>query len=272
VGGDLDQARINVSEWRLRDHVAEYDRRELTPAEVVVLLRHRERLSGRVLEVGCGAGRVLSYLPQLSSHVYGVDISAAMVERARQVCPAATIVLGDLATLRTSVDGRFDAILLMDCLIDIYDDRQRRDVLHECKETLEPDGILIFSSHNLAYSPTPHWRTARRSAVIAMLDQVGHMPAADVARALRRLPRRMRNRHRLAPMQERHSGFAILNDEGLDFALLHYYIARDHQEDQLDAAGYELLDCIDGDGTPVPHGELGTSPWLHFVAGPRPCA
>ncbi|WP_436777199.1 class I SAM-dependent methyltransferase [Yinghuangia sp. YIM S09857] len=61
---------------------------------------------GRVLDAGCGTGRIAVELARLGHKTVGVDIDASMLGEARAVAPGLTWVLGDLATLDPqAVDG-----------------------------------------------------------------------------------------------------------------------------------------------------------------------
>jgi len=40
----------------------------------------------RVLEIGCGAGRLVKHMAQIFGEVYGVDISEEMIRRAKEYC------------------------------------------------------------------------------------------------------------------------------------------------------------------------------------------
>jgi hypothetical protein len=101
-----------------------------------------------------------------------------------------------------------------------------------------------------------------------LFADVASRPPSNVANAALRLPRRIRNRRRLAPLQLRGPGYAVINDSAHDYALLHYYIGRDDQARQLSETGYELVECLDVDGRPVGRGKPHPDPWLHYVARP----
>ncbi len=264
-----EQVRVNAELWEAGEHVDLYANRSLAPVEVLILVRYREALSGRVIEVGCGAGRVLGYLAQLGREVFGVDLSPAMVEYCRRVYPQAVVVTGDVSALGLVVEGPFDVIFAANNLLDVFDDRERRSVLAGFRALLAPDGLLIFSSHNLAKldrADASGEAGAGRGAGRAVLGKLLEKPPADLARAASRLPRRLRNRRRLAPLQRRAADHAIVNDETFDYGLLHYYIRRDDQERQLAEVGFELVECLDPDGRTVEAGNDGRGPWLHYVA------
>jgi hypothetical protein len=94
------------------------------------------------------------------------------------------------------------------------------------------------------------------------------MSPAQLASAARRLPRRRRNRRRLASLERRSADYAILNDSEGDYGALHYYVRRDAQEQQLAEAGFKLLECLDAQGRRVPPGTDGPGTCLHYIARP----
>jgi len=265
------QSSANERLWR-RDHLARYAHRILRPVEVVLLLRYHEALAGRVLELGCGAGRVLGYLGALGGEVHAIDVSPPMVEYCRRRYPEAHVHLGNLLDIGAAVSGPFDVVLIPDNTLDVVEPAQRQRVLREIRDLLQPDGVLIFSSHNLGYvdgaggpaSPTRSAAAVRRAA-----SRLARTSFVDLAGRSVRLARGARNRRRLKPLERRAVDHAILNDSEGDFGALHYYVRRDDQERQLAAAGYALLECLDAEGRTVTAGRDGDSPWLHYVARPR---
>jgi SAM-dependent methyltransferase len=258
------QADIDTALWKSGDHVTEYRTRTLRPVEAVLLARYRESLSGRILEVGCGAGRLLGYLIALGGEVHGVDVSEDMIAHCRHAYPEAEVRVGDLRELPNVVEGPFDAVFPSFNVLDVLDDAERRTVLESIRELLAPEGLLIFSSHNRAsVEPGPdHDRVARK--LLARLDR----SPSDLLDLARRLPARVRNRRRLAPLQREAEDHAILNDDALDYGLLHYYIRRDDQERQLAELQFELVECLDLEGRRVAPGTEGRGAELHYVARP----
>ena len=268
----VSQADVNASVWRAGRFLPAYDSRVLEPAEVLILARYREAFSGRVLDVGCGGGRILGYLVALGGEAHGIDISSTMVEHCRSRFPSADVRIGDLAALSESVMGPFDVVLLSDNVLDVFDDARRRSVLADVRELLSPGAMIVFSSHNLAA-----WERQAPSSSGAPGQSRPRAIAAKLAdrsprwmlEATLRLPRRAVNRRRLGPMQYRAADHGVFNDSAHDYGLLHYYISRSDQARQLSELGYELLEALEFDGRSVPAGEDGQGPSIYYVARAR---
>jgi SAM-dependent methyltransferase len=263
---EMTSAVVNEQLWA-RDHVARYANRSLQPAEVVLLARYHAALSGRVLEAGCGAGRILGYLVALGGEVHGVDTSARMLEYCRHTYPEALLAQGDLRALPGIVKAPFDAIVAADNLLDVVDPDERRAVLGDIRSLLASDGVLIFSSHNLA-SVAPGSERPSSGRVERLLRKLVNMSPAQLASAATHWPRRIRNRRRLASLQRRSAEYAILNDSEGDYGALHYYVRRDAQERQLGDAGFTLLECLDHQARLVRPGTDGCGSCLYYVARP----
>lgn len=250
------QVRVNRELWASRNLLAQYSGRTLRAPEVVLLVRYREALSGRVLELGCGGGRLSGYLVELAQGFHGLDISAAMIAHCRSAYSGGTFEEGDLRDLSRYETGSFDVVAAPFNVLDVLDDAERQRVLREIRRMLTGDGMLIMSSHNLAFAP----RIPRPTQLLAR-DPV------KVAKGLIRFPRRMRNWLRLLPLQHTADNHAVLVDQAHDYAILHYYIDRDQQQRQLADTGFELVDCLDLDGQAVGPGDLAAScPELHYMA------
>jgi SAM-dependent methyltransferase len=248
-------SRVNAGVWRRGSFVRAYKSMELRPPESVLLERHREALSGRVLELGCGAGRVTKHLAATARELHALDISPAMVEHARATVPGAEFHVRDMTDLEPFGAGSFDAVVATYNVLDVLDDAERGAELDRIRDVLRPGGTLIMSTHNRSFLPSlrgPRIRTTHPRAFVA-----------DIVR----LPRRMRNRRRLLPLERNESRYSIVNDSGHDYALLHYYIARDDQERQLAEHGFELVECVDMNGGTVAAGATaaGVSE-LHYAA------
>jgi SAM-dependent methyltransferase len=100
---------------------------------------------GLVCDMGCGPGHIARYLQDRRVEVCGVDLSPAMVERARRLTPGVEFRQGDMMTLDIS-DGAWAGIVAFYSIIHI----PRSDMaqaLGELSRVLRPGGILLLAFH-----------------------------------------------------------------------------------------------------------------------------
>ena len=72
---------------------------------------------GSLLEIGCGEGHQTEFLARIGSHLYGLDVSARAVERARARVPQAQFHVGSLFDQPWRDElNRFDLITACDVL------------------------------------------------------------------------------------------------------------------------------------------------------------
>jgi SAM-dependent methyltransferase len=249
------QRTANDRVWEHGRTLGVYANRDLRPVEVDILVRYRDELSGRVLELGCGAGRLTGYLAAIARSVHGVDLSEEMVAYSRKRYPKATFAQGDLRDAAVFGDAPYDAIVLAFNIVDVLGDADRQLLLDRAHAALAPGGLLVLSSHNRAYAP--HLTDPLRLVGVSW---------TEAAVSLVHLPRWWWNRRHLLRFERREPTYAILNDLGHDYSVLHYYITRDAGVRQLEAHGFEVLETLDLDGAPVGPGELAPRcPELHYV-------
>lgn len=115
---------------------------EFTLPVDVDLLRREVGEDARVLDFGCGYGRTLAQLSAAGfRRLCGIDVSPAMVERARRRVPDAH--LGVHRGLPTPhPDGAFDAVLLVAVLTCIPADADQQALVRELGRLLRPGGML----------------------------------------------------------------------------------------------------------------------------------
>ncbi|MGA4669164.1 methyltransferase domain-containing protein [Propionibacteriaceae bacterium Y1923] len=131
------------TEWVQRPFLGEARRELLTHAR------------GRVLEVAVGSGHNLLHLPA-DAEVVGVDVSTAMLARARQRADAlgrqVELVEGDAQSLGLP-DQDFDTVVCLLALCSIPDQAR---ALQEMWRVLRPGGRLLTLDH-IEYTRRP-WR------------------------------------------------------------------------------------------------------------------
>jgi ubiquinone/menaquinone biosynthesis C-methylase UbiE len=254
------QEQVNVHYW-VRDHVGEWTNHHLRTVETVILERYAEALGGRVLEVGCGAGRLTGHLINLATEVHGIDISEPMIDHCRRTFPQGTFRVADLRDLRGYEDGYFDAVFASFNVIDLVSPEERGAALDSWRRVLAADGTLLMSSHNRGH-------IARvRSPAGQLLASFWSGKPRHIAGSIVRLPRWVRNHRRLRPFERREAECAVATDPATDYGILWSYISRDDQARQLAAHGFDLLECLAPDGMPVGPGEdAPNSSELHYIA------
>ena len=104
----------------------------------LMLLEHRHR---KVLDVGCGTGLMTARLAATGRQIVGVDISAAMIKRARRTNdPRIEFTLGDAERLPFP-DHSFDAVINL-ISFHHYPDPSRAAA--EFRRVLQPGGRLVL--------------------------------------------------------------------------------------------------------------------------------
>lgn len=101
----------------------------------------------RVLDAGCGPGRVGGALARRGHTVVGIDVDPALIEAARADHPSATWLEGDLALLDLPAAGipePFDAIVCAGNVMAFLAPSTRGAVLERLRAHVAPDGRAVF--------------------------------------------------------------------------------------------------------------------------------
>jgi len=95
----------------------------------------------RILDAGCGTGRVAIELAARGLTVVGVDVSASMLAVARERAPSLQWHCADLAEL--DLGARFELVLAAGNVIPLLAEGTEAEVVRRLAAHLEPDGLLV---------------------------------------------------------------------------------------------------------------------------------
>ena len=138
---------------------------------------------GRLIDLGCGTGRMLTVCGRLGHWALGVDLSGAMLSQAqlRRARDHSTfeLIKANLTDLRCLANESFDyAVCLFSTLGMIQGEQHRQRVLTAAHRLLRPGGRFIVHVHNRWFSV---WDSRGRQWLV--LDRwrqwTGHPQAGD---------------------------------------------------------------------------------------------
>ncbi len=100
----------------------------------------------RVLDAGCGPGRVGSHLARVGHDVVGVDIDPVLITAAEADHPGSTWMVADLAELdleATGIEAGFDVVICAGNVMTFLDPATRRPVLDRLAAHLRDGGRIV---------------------------------------------------------------------------------------------------------------------------------
>ncbi|MGE5693911.1 MAG: class I SAM-dependent methyltransferase [Candidatus Sericytochromatia bacterium] len=103
--------------------------------------------SARILDAGCGPGRLGGYLAAAGHHVVGVDVDPVLIEAAEQDYPGPRWLVGDLAELDLPARGigePFDVIVSAGNVMTFLAPGTRVQVLGRLRAHLTDDGRAVI--------------------------------------------------------------------------------------------------------------------------------
>jgi SAM-dependent methyltransferase len=120
------------------------------PVDLPLLQQHLA-LASRIVDYGCGYGRSLAALHAAGfTNLWGVDTSAALIQRGQQQYPALATRLQHIAEPRLPLpDAAADAILLLAVLTCIPSNAGQQALLAHLYAKLRPGGLLYLSDYYL---------------------------------------------------------------------------------------------------------------------------
>lgn len=147
------------------------------------ILRQAGIRSGRIVEVGCGSGRLARHLTDRGYQVHGSDVSPAMIRLARRHAPRARFMVASLADLKVP---RCDAVVGLGEVVTYVGGGlpALSRFFARVHDALEPGGLFVFDFMQSATGRTFATKTHEG-------DGWSMAVRADYDRASRTLTRRM---------------------------------------------------------------------------------
>jgi ubiquinone/menaquinone biosynthesis C-methylase UbiE len=148
------------------------------------MIGHAPAASGAVLDLGCGTGFFLAELARTHPGAVGLDISHEMLTVSEQYIPGARLVTGDAEQLPFQ-PGSFDAVF---CKGSLHHTRDHVGFLKNCREVLNPEGLLVMSepcndnplirlARAILYRKSPHFDEGdegfTRKGIVGLTEAAG---------------------------------------------------------------------------------------------------
>jgi ubiquinone/menaquinone biosynthesis C-methylase UbiE len=140
---------IEKSYDRVADEYARHIYTELQhkPLDRELLTRFAFRVKGEgdVCDMGCGPGHVARHLHDAGATVFGLDLSAGMLEQARQLNPDIAFRQGNMLALDLR-DASLAGITAFYAVVNLPK-ASLPQIFRQIARVLQPDGLLLLSHH-----------------------------------------------------------------------------------------------------------------------------
>jgi len=116
----------------------------------------RPYIKGKVLDLACGPGEVLSECKDEISHYCGVDINESEIAILRTTYPNATFHKADLEAPFPDLPKDFDVVVMLASIGYIFDQKQ---LLSQMMSHLKDDGVIVLTSPSPFGDMILYWGT-----------------------------------------------------------------------------------------------------------------
>jgi SAM-dependent methyltransferase len=114
----------------------------------LVLKALGKRKGVKILDLGCGTGRLIYELSQRGyRNIYGLDISGPMLSIAKKRVPAAKFIKADVKSLPPSVSG-IDACISLR-VIHHFGYKETKRIFEQVNNAMKKGGVFVFDTLNM---------------------------------------------------------------------------------------------------------------------------
>jgi 2-polyprenyl-3-methyl-5-hydroxy-6-metoxy-1,4-benzoquinol methylase len=149
---DITQAVKNAFNAKTEvEYYSSLIKKGLLETEKYVINKYFQKI-GKILDLGCGAGREAFALAKQGHEVIGIDIAPKMIKYANNyatlnIIPNVSFLVKDINTF-TLQKNLFDYIILPTQTIEHIKGRKNRiNLLMKCKKSLKKNGIIFITTH-----------------------------------------------------------------------------------------------------------------------------
>jgi len=107
------------------------------------------RHGARVLDLGCGNGRLCSALESKAVDYWGIDHNSDLLDKAKASHPTGRFELADMMNLSFLPSDAFDTVFCIAAFHHIPGRKSRHELLEQVHRLLQPEGIFIMTVWNL---------------------------------------------------------------------------------------------------------------------------
>jgi SAM-dependent methyltransferase len=108
---------------------------------------------GKILDVGCGNGRVIKYFQEQGMEVIGIDISKLAIKASKKFGVTNCIYM-DARNLDLPVNS-FDTAILLGNGLGLSNVEESKTILSNLSKVVKPDGLLLASSRDPKITDNP---------------------------------------------------------------------------------------------------------------------
>lgn len=133
------------------------DTRNRVWPEMKVLVDKYVKTGGKILDIGCGNGRLVQVLPDDIEYL-GIDGSEGLVTEANKIKNNIDFRVLDILELEKLGEDKFNIIFMFAVFNHLPSEKLRLKVLEDIKKLLKPGGLLMMTNWNL-------WQLGKKKSV-----------------------------------------------------------------------------------------------------------
>ncbi len=192
----------------------------------------------KMVDLGCGTGRILLPFVRRGYEVTGVDLSDAMLKTTQlkldQEGLSAELVKSNICRIPQLQEASFDAAVCMFSTVGmVRGSRNRLSIVREAQRVLRPGGTFVFHAHNFYYGgwKPEVWRTWFHSLMLTLFH--GYEIGDKVLPVYRNIPKMYIHIFRPGEIHD------LLHRAG--FRLQHLIYLKHHRKNELDTVLFRTL-------------------------------